>query len=239
MINRRVNFLLLLTFFCSLFAGCQSIPQNEGAPASVTDVVSKLKRDIGKYQQYDAWASKQPAQNDECEAVVGFAIDSVKIALTTATDRTTSGTAEATLPVSTTTIGAKLGIAEQVKGTETMTFSVYPLAPDPMSVEAEPAINPAEEPIAASLQQLRKGLLQAGNIKPCMSLIPIDPEAKDPGNTFTFGFAVINTATVGGSIKFVIFSLGASDVTQRQASNSITVAFKARPGSHSMFYMNQ
>ena len=62
-----------------------------------------------------------------------------------------------------------------------------------------------------------------------MSLIPTS--GTDNGGTFVFGLTVINQLSVGGTLKFVIFSLGATNATQYQASNTVTATFKARPGS--------
>jgi hypothetical protein len=58
---------------------------------------------------------------------------------------------------------------------------------------------------------------------------------KDDGGTFVFGFTVIKQESAGASIKFVVFSLGATATSQKQAGNTITVTFKARPGSAAAF----
>lgn len=221
-----------------VLAGCATIPQNEGKPATVAEVVGKIKDDIDVYQKYDADAAKAKPLADACQGTVGLSITGVKIALTTQTDDTDGATGSATLPVGVATIGPSLSGSREVKGTQTLTFSLYPdpVAPTPVGVGPAPAaIDPASYPIAASLQQLRNGLLLASQRKPCVSLRPFkDPDGsqpKDDGGTFVFGFTVIKQASAGASIKFVVFSLGATATSQQQAGNTITVTFKARPGS--------
>ena len=163
----------------------------------------------------------------------------MKISLTTQTDNTISGTASLTLPVGSGTFGPTGGFTQETKGTQTLTFSLYP---KPVSAHDKSAavLDPAKYPIAASLQRLREGLLEASKKEPCVSLIPRgvdgkpDP-SKDAGGSYAYGFTVINTKTAGATLKFVVYSLGATGSAQRQSQNSITVTFKARPGSADSF----
>lgn len=236
-ITKYTTQLSLLLVVLELGACC-SIPQNEGSPAKVADVVSKIKADIGAYQKYDALASEAKPLNNACQAAVGFYIDNVKVSLTTSTDDTSSVSGSATLPVGSSTFGPSLSGSQETKGTQTLTFALYPKAGQKHtdSNEAPTAIDASLYPIAASLQRLRDGLLEASQKKPCLSLIPVLPDADgkpqaDAGGTYAFGFTVINNASAGGTLKFVIFSLGATNTVQRQAGNTITVTFKARPGS--------
>lgn len=227
---------LILCAVVLALEGCQSIPQNEGKPARVADVVSAIKADIGIYQAYDAVAAAAKPLNNACQGIVGFNINNVKVSLTTQTDNTTSGTGSATLPVGSTMFGPSIGVSQETKGTQALTFTLYPKTePMPSAPREEPAAIDADRyPIAASLQRLRDGLLEASQKKPCMSLVPppdSDGKIKDDGGTYAFGFAVINQDSIGGTLKFLVFSLGATNTAQRQASNTITVTFKARPGS--------
>ena len=224
---------------------CQSLPQNEGVPASVSEVVAKIKADVAAYQAYDTATSKEPPAG-VCSAAVGFYIESVKVALTTQTDNTVSGSAGATLPVGPVTVGPSIGGSRETKGTQTTTFSLYPRPnnTDAKSVAAAKQINPTDYPIAFSLRQLREGLLDASKQplaqQACFSLIPPpdadDKPAKDPGGSYVFGFTVIKTAKEDASLKFIIFSVGASGIQQSQAGNTMTVTFKARPGSAAALY---
>lgn len=219
-----------------ILAGCAAVPQNEGVPATVSDVVKKIKQDLAVYQGYDADAASAKPRDNPCEGAVSFNISSVKIALTTQTDDTTSGNASATLPVGSGTFGPSFSGSHEVKGTQTTTFTLYPKEIEiKKSNNAKPPkpIDASLYPIAAGLQQLRDGLLDASQIRPCVSLIPPSGDdgkpSNDDGGTYTFGFAVINQNQGGANIKFVLFSLGATTTSQRQAANTITVAFKARP----------
>jgi len=264
--------------------GCATAPQNEGTPATVAEVVTRIKADLDTYQKYDALASTTPAQSNDCKGKISFFIDNVKVSLTTQTDDTKTGTGSATLPVASNTLGLNLSFSQEIKGTQTLTFTLYP---KPVVAAASSSdIDAAEFPIAASLKQLRQGLLEASAKSPCVSLVPLkvgpdgkplramgpdgkplskqgpdgkpvpvyaaDPEGNpnvdedgkpfvalgadgkpitDAGGTFVFGFTVINTLSTGGTFKFVLFSLGATNSMQRQAGNTITVTFKARPDS--------
>ena len=64
---------LCLTVF--LLSSCETVPQNEGTPASVAEVVARIKQDIGEYEKYDAIASAVPPLNNACKGVVGFQQD--------------------------------------------------------------------------------------------------------------------------------------------------------------------
>ncbi|WP_429555179.1 hypothetical protein [Paraburkholderia sp. MM5477-R1] len=189
------------------------------------------------YQVYDAAAAAAKPLDDACKGIVGFYIDNVKVSLTTQTDDTLTGTGSATLPVGPVAVGPSVSASQENKGTQTLTFTLYPKAEPtpPTSQPAPPAIDASVYPIAASLQRLRDGLLAASQKGPCVSLVP-PSGVKDDGGTYAFGFTVINQASVGGTLKFVVFSLGATNTAQRQASNTITVNFKARPGSAAATY---
>ena len=238
---------LVLLGIAVLGGCCTTIPQNEGDPATVAEVVAKIKADIGEYQNYDSVASKQPPLHDACGGAVGFYIDNVTVSLTTATDNTLSGAASATLPVGLTTFGPSVGSSRETKGTQNLTFTLYPKPPEPQP-DNKPVktatIDANLYPIAASLQHLRDGLLEASKQKPCFSLVPLVPlpptptadgkpatPPTDKGGTYAFGFIVIKTSTAGTTLKFLVFSLGATNTAQRQAGNTITVTFRARPGS--------
>lgn len=223
-----------------LVAGCQAVPQNEGTPASVSDVVKKIKRDLGRYQEYNEAALADGPLKNACHGTVGLSIDNVKIQLTTQTDDKTTGTASLTLPVGSGTFSPSLSSSTETKGSQTLTFSLYPQALENSKsgerrAELLKPIDALEYPIAASLQKLREGLLEASGAKPCFNLTPHagsdGKPAKDDGGTFAFGFTVINDVNGGGTLKFVVFSVGTTRDSQRQTGNMITVTFKAIPGS--------
>jgi hypothetical protein len=58
-------------------------------------------------------------------------------------------------------------------------------------------------------------------------MITSAPPAPDAGGTFVFGFTVTKQEQVGGTLKLLVFSLGATNTVQRQASNSIAVIQEA------------
>jgi hypothetical protein len=224
----------ILCFVALNVAACgTNFPHNEGDPADVANVVMKIKEDLGVYQDYDAGEAGAKPLDNVCGGAVGFTIDSVKVSLTTQTDISQSGSASATLPVGPATFGPSASVSQEGRGTQTLTFTLYPKAQPASNKRTE--INAGTHPIAASLKSLREGLLKASQSRPCVSLIPPpDPatgKVADPGGTYAFGFTVINQLSRGGTLKFLVFSLGASNSAQRQAGNTITVTFKARPGS--------
>lgn len=220
-------------------AGCASIPHNEGEPAKVSTVVEQIKADLGEYQKYDAFVATKPPLKNACGGAIGFQIESVKVSLTTQSDDTVAANASAELPVGTGTFGFNMGGSQERKGTQNLTFNLYPRPVELVAGSQEPVLDPAKFPIAASLQRLRNGLLEASGNKPCFSLVPLGtdgkPAGKDDGATYEIGFAVINTGTAGASLKFVVFSLGATRTTQRMAGNTITATFKARPETGAAF----
>lgn len=227
---KRIAFLGLSAAAVGL-SGCVTLPHNEGAPAPISAVVSSIKSDLEAYQNYDAAASLEPPLNDACHGVVGFAIESVKVSLTTMVDDSVTGNGSAVLPVPGATFGPSMSATRDVKGTQTLTFALYP-KPELSKAEvlAAQRIDAEKYPIAAHLKALREGLLDASRAKPCMSLVPpagADGKVNDPGGTFAFGFTVTNQATAGGTLKLVIYSLGASGTSQSQFGNMVTVTFKA------------
>jgi hypothetical protein len=227
-----------------LLSACQTAPQNQGDPASVSEVVGKIKQDLEEYQKYDAVASAAKPLPNACGGVVGFSIDNVKISLTTLTDDKTGANGGPTLPVGAGTLAITFGGSQEIKGTQALTFTVYPktrkVSKSAMPKAAPAPIDADKYPIAASLQRLREGLLAASNHPPCISLVPPDgpdgKSGKDDGGTTVFGFTVINEKSSGATLKFVVFSLGATNTSQAQAGNTITVTFKARGNSASAIY---
>lgn len=222
--------------FVSLLAACQSMPQNEGVPATVAEVIGQIKNDLSVYQDYDAKVASIAPLNNSCNGVIGFYVESVKVSLTTSTNDTITSSGAATLPVGSGIFGASLGKISEIKGTQNLTFMLYPKTEvNPVSGQGTiKKISADDFPIAASLQRLRDGLLAASDSKPCVSLIPpADDKGKitDPGGTFVFGFTVSKQSTIGANIKLVIFSLGSTSTNQTQAGNTIAILYKARDGS--------
>lgn len=219
-----------------MLVGCHSVPQNEGVPATVAEVINKIKGDLSKYQEYDEKIAAIAPLDNACHGVVGFYIENVKVTLTTQTDDTNSTSSSATLPVGSGTLGLNFGMTREVKGTQNLTFMLYPKvskAAVPVSGTIQ-KISPELFPIAASLQRLRDGLLEASDTKPCVALIPPEDDKgkiTDPGGTFVFGFTVIKQSSSGAALKFVIFSLGTNSTSQGQVGNTITVSYKARTGT--------
>ena len=237
---------LILCSVALALASCQSMPQNEDDPATVTSVVSAIKEDIGVYQNYDAIAAEAKPLNNTCHGKVDFYIVSVRVSLTTQTDNTKTGNGSATLPVGSATFGPSLYVSKETIGTQTLTFTLYPIEqPTPREHHEVPDPNPIDAnqyPIAASLQRLRNDLLAASQIPPCMTLAPpvgSDGKIKDDGITYAIGFTVIKQTSAKARLKFLVFSLGATNMAQRQAGNTITVTFKARPGSDALMFMNK
>lgn len=230
-----------------MLTACQSLPMNEGKPASLADVVGKIKSDVAVYQTYDAAVENEPPQENRCRAAVGFSIESVKVSLLTETDNTVGGSIGAKVPTGIVTIGPSLSRSSETKGTQTTTFSLYPkprIGEPPAPSQSAKTIDAAAYPIAAALQRLREGLLAAANqhsltAQTCFSLSPLTPPGgkapDDPGGTYVFGFTVVHKSGTDGKIELLVFSLGASANEQTTAANTLTVAFKARPGKNAGF----
>ncbi len=233
--DNRLPFTRLFIFCAPIALGaCCSVPQNTGNPVEISEVVERVKADLQIYHKYAAAIEDESPLKNSCKGAVRFTIDSVQISLTTQTDITNSKSASLTLPVGSGTFGPTWGTSLETKNTQTLTFNVYPKAPEkPGSKKDSPGeIDEALFPISAGLKRLREGLLVASQKEECLSLIPIAKGAgskapDDPGNTYAFGFTVTKNSNRGGDFKFTLFSLGAASTTQKQAGNTITVAFRA------------
>lgn len=225
---------LLLCLTMILLCGCNATtPVNEGDPASISSVVTAIKNDVAKYQEFAAMAKQEKPRANTCKGKIDFDIQSIKVSLTTQTDYSVTGSGGATLPVGNLTFGPSGSITRSAKGTQVLTFNLYPRIPDAKELVGD--IDGKTYPIAATLQKLRSELLEASDLSDnCMSLQAADP-SKTENSTFSFGFAVTNSGSASGTLKFVIFSLGASGSVQKQAGNTITVAFKPSAGSSDLF----
>ena len=222
-----------LAGLCLGLAACSSVPQNEGAPASVGEVVRQIKDDLHRYSAYNEKHLHDAPKSNACNGAVGFDVANVKVSLTTSVDRTVSASGSATLPVGGATLGPSLSSSSEGKNTQALTFTLYPKDGDKTDDVTDPdKIDSDTWPIAASLKTLREGLLQDSFTKPCFALAPTS--GADAGDTFVFGFTVTKQVQGGATLKFLVFSLGATNTVQRQAANSITVTFKARSGSESI-----
>ena len=225
-----------------LMTACTSIPQNQGAPATVREVVEKIKADVDAYEAYIQPLLNEPPLSNACHGDVQFDISSVKISLNTQTDNTTTADGSLVLPVGTGIFGSTSSFSHEAKRTQVLTFTLYPKKNGLKEGKKEGkydhplAINSTDTPIAYNIKKLRKELLAASHIKTCFSLTPlkngkIATNLEDDGGTLQYGFIVINRKSINGGLKFVIFSLGTGFTSQNEVGNSITVTFKARPGN--------
>jgi hypothetical protein len=221
---------LLLSGLSLGLAACSSVPQNEGAPASIGEVVYQIKDDLHRYAAYNSKHVHDVPKNDHCGGVIGFDVANVKVSMTTSIDRTAGASASATLPVGSATFGPSFSTSFEGKNTQALTFTLYPKDDGKTDDVTDPdTIDPAKWPIASNLKSLREGLLEGSYKEPCYALAPA--AGADAGDTFVFGFTVTKQTQDGATLKFLVFSLGATNSVQRQAGNTITVTFKARPGS--------
>jgi hypothetical protein len=218
-------------------AGCASLPGNAGDPASVSEVVQKIKADLEVYQRYDAAAAAARPQDDACHGLASFAIEKVKVALTTRTEDTRGASVSASAVLADVKIGPGFDRSERVRGAQTLTFTLYPAPPSPVaraSAAAPAEIEPVRFPIAAALQRLRDGLLEASRKPPCVALAPHDEdgtEHRGDAGTVDFDFVVVNDRSGDAGLKLLVFSAGVDAAAHREAANSITVTFRPRGGA--------
>ena len=197
-IKAAPKYLILLMVAMELPA-CSSVPQNEGTPASVAEVVKRIKEDLRHYAAYDAKHSKDLPLENACSGLVGFSIDNVRISLTTSIDRTAATSGSATLPVGGTSFGPSLSSSSEGKGSQVLTFTLYPKSGDKFGDVKDPDdIDPETWPVTASLKTLRQGLLEGSYKEPCFALAP-QPPATDVGGSFVFGFTVTKQEQSGGT----------------------------------------
>jgi hypothetical protein len=166
----------------------------------------------------------------------------VDISLVTQTTDKSGSSASAVLPVGSASFGPSFANSSETVGTQTLEFTVYPKPypePDKNQVPSDWRKIPQNAPLAASLAQLREGLLDASEHDPCVTLVPDGDDAvKAAGGTSEFGFAVTNTKTAGATLQLVIFSLGTTRDRERHFGNTIKVHFKALKGD-ALYFTNK
>lgn len=249
--------MLLLPFLasCSCFTDLKSQP--EPISVTVTDVITQIKAELRAYSAYEHEADQKggkPKINPACKGQLNFSIQSVEVSLNIVTDLAASAGVGATIPIGQAVVGPSATLSREGKGTETITFTIYPVQPGQIAdttfalfpdrfdlspenkkawglttpkahAEALVEESPFEgTPIAAALKQVRESLLSASNATPCLTFDP--PNKKDQANNITIGFTV--TKSKLGKFQFSIFSIGPSVQSQSQTSigHTIKVTFK-------------
>jgi uncharacterized protein YceK len=224
----KKSILLVTVSVATLLSGCASIRNGpEFGTVKVEDVVRQIKTDINRYNVYAANVANDPPLSNACGGRVNFKISSVSVGLTTVTERSSSGTAGAEIPIGPIKIGASGGLSASRKQSQTLKFKFIPKEANDSGNGSWKAVTDDEGGFTSVLINLRESLIKASDQKPCFTF----PAADKQDNSIEFGFTVARGSTTGGKISFLIFNLGGERKFSRQASNTVTVSFKADEGS--------
>lgn len=224
----RKTILLATVSVATLLSGCASIRNGpELGTVKVEDVVRQIKTDINRYNVYAANVANDPPLSNACGGRVNFKISSVSVGLTTVTERSSSGTAGADIPIGPIKIGASGGLNASKKQSQTLKFKFIPKTATDSSNGSWKAVTDDEGGFTSVLINLRESLIKASDQKPCFTF----PAADKQDNSIEFGFTVARGSTTGGKISFLIFNLGGERKFSQQAGNTVTVSFKAEEGS--------
>lgn len=225
MTNKR--WLVVCALSSALFlSGCLTSGRNViVGKVSAEDVMRQIKFEVLQYNEYAQSHKDDAPLKNACKGKLDLEISSVKIVLTTVTDDKAKTTVGASVPIGTfATASPSLGLSSELKNTQTVSFTIFPTASDSSIAQAPPKDKWEGLPIKASLQQFRESLLRASDQPPCFTLE--HPDQKPQDNSYQAAFVVTKSVEPGATLKFLIFSLGASASTQQEASNTITVTFK-------------
>jgi hypothetical protein len=226
---RKIIFLTAISLATSL-SGCASIRNGpELGTVKVEDVVRQIKTDINRYNVYAANVANDPAISNACGGRVNFKISSVSVGLATVTERSSSGTAGAEIPIGPVKIGASGGLTASKKQSQTLKFKFIPKEGTDSGNGSWKSVTDDEGGFTSVLINLRESLIKASDQKPCFTF----PAPDKQDNSIEFGFTVARGSTAGGKISFLIFNLGGERKLSQQAGNTVTVNFKALEGTSS------
>jgi Trypsin-co-occurring domain 2 len=187
-------------------------------PITVEEVIQQIKSDLVRYNQYAADTKRDQPINDDCKSNITITISSIGVNLATVTERSSSGSASAEVPIGPIKLGGSGGMSKTNKQSQTLKFKFEPV-PDNSEVLSSVA---GDGGFAQVLINLRKSLLNSGGLKPCLTFPPLDKQ----DNSIEFGFNVARGSSSGAKISFLIFSLGGERKKKQEETNSITVSFK-------------
>ena len=210
--------------FALALPGCETLSQSQSQETvPLSDVIQQIKYELAEYDKYALAHASDPAMNNICSGKIDLTISSVKVTVNTVSDNTDEATGSASIPIGAISAGPSGTLTGEKKSSQTLTFTVFPadadkdhLAPQPKTFEGKP--------ITIELENLRESLLKSSAYSPCITMTNPDPK-KDQDNSDAMAFTVTKTGKVGGTLKFLVFSVGATSTQQRQYANTITVNF--------------
>ena len=212
----------------------QASPDDSGIDAA--DVISRIKAEVGLYEIYERGVAKTPALNDACRGFVNFHITKVKMTLTTMASATVEADPKLTLPLTAVpglTLAVPFTSSHATKGTQTLTFIMYPMTDDqvkeykvtPFDPNSAKALDKdTRTPLADTMKLLRKTLLEESNNPPCFLARTDNKTAVS--NTVSFLMDVDSKGSGGINFSYFIFGLNASRSTEKDNSNQIEITFE-------------
>ena len=173
----------------STLASCSTQPQvNPINEKYMAAVLAEIKQEVGDYKETATWLHNNPSMDEALAGIprdssgnllpdcgdgkLNFAIDKVKMELTTSSDNTFSAEFSATIPVSpVATVSPDVKYSNDKGATQKLTFIEYPTDIKPRYEAVQQSQPRRHGPITQTLLDLRKALIQASMASPCFSTV--------------------------------------------------------------------
>jgi len=194
---------------------------------SVDDVLARVKVEVGLYHQYEIEHAKDKPLADACKGYVNLQITKVQMTLTTMKLATNEVDPKIGFPLPTGfTLGISASGSAAKKGTQTMTFAMFPLAEQTDKQEFAvdvSALKDTPTPLRDALIGLREALLRQSDRKPCFQYRVDDSDVK---NTVSFLMDIEHKGSIGINFAYTIFGITGSHSVDNDYSNKIEITFE-------------
>jgi hypothetical protein len=231
----------------SLLVGCATgLPAVNAIPADRIDqVLGEIKRQVSIYETRTGYLRLHPdADTAMTEArkagfrcgsgLVDFELVSVKMELTTTTDKSYGGSIGFKVPVSPGSVGGSVSGSREIEDTQELVFPLYNAPVKTGYVYSGDNSKPS--PISDALLNLRRSLI-LGATKPgvCFYTYDYRDPKSDEGGTYKLGLTVTDDAKAGIEVELGPVAAGGGGEVKSATGNTLTVSFRQvhrRKGPH-------
>ncbi|VWB32652.1 hypothetical protein BLA6993_01412 [Burkholderia lata] len=202
-----------------LLSGC-SVFSPPPPTVNLEDVLSRVKIELGMYEQYEVKHANDAPLHNACRGYVNFHVTSAQVTLSVVHTSKTEVDPKLTLPVplpATLSVSATGSLTR--KGTQTLALNVYPAADTGIT----PLSPTTDTPLADALIGLREAMLKESARKPCVYLRQDNNAVK---NTLSYAMEIDTSVGEGVNFGYTIFGLTGSHSDETDRTNKIEITFE-------------